>query len=409
MNKSLQTTKKERPKILICLFRFPYPAIDGTRYKILDNVINGLAQDFELEFFISTTEPYTQDQVDYLDRNFGKVHVFYKSKFQMLLGAVVTMFTKLPFQARAFLHSDARTWLDMYVHDYDAFYVHEIRLTQYFIHFADVVKKKILVDFNDAISLNYNQLIKTAGFLERLFYTFEGNRVRRYEQRVLRSFFHFNIVSEYDREYLMHSLGNTQTDFSCIHHGITIPELPISVVDTSEKIFFIGKLDYVSNREALTFFIDNIWSDLRKQVPSIQLFVIGQGDLGMKYRTIPGVTFTGFVPDLVQVIKDCSLLVVPIRSAGGTPSKILDAMSFGLPVITTPIAVAGIPGVQDGINACIVSEQEIDKWISGIKKLLQDSSYRQQIGQNARDFIIKNYSSETSRQEFSNRFHGLTN
>ena len=59
----------------------------------------------------------------------------------------------------------------------------------------------------------------------------------------------------------------------------------------------------------------------------------------------PGVVIEGFVPDLADVYATAELVVAPIFSGSGTKVKVLEALSHGLPVVTTPEGIAGLDGM----------------------------------------------------------------
>lgn len=397
-----------KPKILIALFRLPYPATDGTRYKILNNVALGLVHDFDVEFFIMNIKKYDRADVEYLEKNFGKVHLFHHSKLSYVLNSFPAFFSGLPLQAQAFRFDDAKKWIDAHIHEYDAVYVHEIRMTELFIDFPDDVKQKFLIDFNDAISMNYAQGAEKWGFLKKMFYTWEGRRVARYESKVLESFFHFNIVSQVDKNYLLDASsfhGNRDIDFSVIHHGTIVSEL-VALRD-EQKIFFMGSLDYEPNHDALRYFLEIIWPKLLMRKPDLELVVIGGGTVAPSWKKIKNVRFLGFVPNVFEVIKHCKALVAPIRSAGGTPSKIIEAMGYSIPVITTPSGAMGIVGILHEKNILVIPETDIEAWVSAVQRIIDDYSFGQTIGTNARMLAFEKYSSLSSQEAFRNRFNAI--
>jgi glycosyltransferase involved in cell wall biosynthesis len=57
---------------------------------------------------------------------------------------------------------------------------------------------------------------------------------------------------------------------------------------------------------------------------------------------IPEVRLVGAVPDVAPVYRDAHAVVVPIRSGGGTRIKVLEAFSYGRPVVSTPVGIEGI-------------------------------------------------------------------
>ena len=96
--------------------------------------------------------------------------MFHHSKIAYGLNAIPAFLNGLPFQAQAFHFNDAQRWLDAHINDYAAVYVHEIRMTEFFINYSDEQKQKFLVDFNDAISMNYKVGVQKMGFFKKLFY-----------------------------------------------------------------------------------------------------------------------------------------------------------------------------------------------------------------------------------------------
>ena len=72
----------------------------------------------------------------------------------------------------------------------------------------------------------------------------------------------------------------------------------------------------------------------------------------------------------------------------GLPNVILEAMSTGLPVISTP--VSGIPEVvRHGINGLLVPEHDPKALASTIELLLQDEKERQRLGRTAREPVVE--------------------
>lgn len=391
-------------KILIALFRLPYPATDGTRFKILHNLVSGLKKEFDVEFFVVNIKSYTQADVEHLEQNYGKVHVFHRSKLAYLFNAFPALLNGLPLQAQAFHFRGAQHWLDEHIDDYDAVYVHEIRMTEFFIRYSSERKQKLLVDFNDAISMNYQAGVQKMSFLKKIFYTWEGKRVARYESEVLNTFKHFSIVSEVDKQYLLHAPtyhGPKDLDFSVVNHGAPIPQ-EVATCD-QDKIFFMGSLDYEPNRDAVRYLIETIWPKLSLKIPQLELIIIGGGTIPESYRNIPRVVFSGFVPSVFEMVRHCKALVAPIRFAGGTPSKIIEAMGYGIPVVTTPQGAAGISGIEPGNNVVTISEQDIAGWVEAIDKLLHDGHYCASVARAGRVLVEERYSQQAAEQVFLNR------
>lgn len=114
------------------------------------------------------------------------------------------------------------------------------------------------------------------------------------------------------------------------------------------------------------------------------LVVIGDGperakleslseDLGLSGRVL----FTGWISNrskLSQHLKQAIVFVLPSLSEG-TPRAIIEAMSFGLPIVATN--VGGIPEiVHDGVNGFLVPPRNEKVLAEAIEKALSDTDFQ---------------------------------
>jgi glycosyltransferase involved in cell wall biosynthesis len=82
-------------------------------------------------------------------------------------------------------------------------------------------------------------------------------------------------------------------------------------------------------------------------------------------------------------MKNHGILLVPIFSGSGVRIKILEALSMGIPVIGTKIAIQGIYS-----NACLIAEKT-DEYIQQIEYINQNDISK--IQKEAVDYINNNY------------------
>ena len=131
----------------------------------------------------------------------------------------------------------------------------------------------------------------------------------------------------------------------------------------------------------------------------VNCVIVGDGpernnlmSLAKKQGILNRVTFTGFIPveDLQRLYAGAEFFVLP-STAEGVALTILEAMSSGLPVIT-----ADIPGasevVLDGYNGFLVAPRDVEALSSKIQVLAKEREARKNMGNNARQFVIKNFS-----------------
>ena len=97
--------------------------------------------------------------------------------------------------------------------------------------------------------------------------------------------------------------------------------------------------------------------------------------------------------DLTSVYTGARCAVVPLLQGGGTPLKFVEALAYGLPVIATPRAAAGLD-VRDGEN-CLLAEGGEEFAAAIIRVLAQGAP---ELGLRGRELAAKHYSVEASQR-----------
>lgn len=93
------------------------------------------------------------------------------------------------------------------------------------------------------------------------------------------------------------------------------------------------------------------------------------------------------------------IAIVPTVGSEGTSLSLLEAMACGCAVICTN--VGGMTNiVQNGYNGIMI-DPTVESLYDALVKLLNDSALRDYIGKNGRDMVIKSFSKERWREEWS--------
>jgi glycosyltransferase involved in cell wall biosynthesis len=92
---------------------------------------------------------------------------------------------------------------------------------------------------------------------------------------------------------------------------------------------------------------------LRIPLPDWQVHIVGSVPAALRAElATPGLVFHGHVPDLAPWMDTCLASIAPLRFGAGVKGKINMAMSYGLPVIATTLAVEGMY-LEDGANVML--------------------------------------------------------
>ena len=155
------------------------------------------------------------------------------------------------------------------------------------------------------------------------------------------------------------------------------------------------------------------FSILQKRYPLAKLFIAGDGEelenikLIVRKQNISNVQFSGHIigSDKTQAFNDSHLYCFPSYTEG-FPLSIVEAMSFGLPVITT--AVGGIPDFfENGVNGYLVAEKNPNSLVEHIKKIITDKKLYENISLNNYHYAQSHFAISSAIQRLEKIFHSV--
>jgi glycosyltransferase involved in cell wall biosynthesis len=180
---------------------------------------------------------------------------------------------------------------------------------------------------------------------------------------------------------------------------IPMPLQPIteSADYTKNDLFFIGAMNWQPNIEAVATLKEEIFPNLKVQHPFLTLKLAGS--FSKKEALSNGVEHLGFVSDLGLFLQSSGILVAPISSGSGVRIKLLEAMSHGVPIVTTEIGAMGIPK-----NNGLIIATTLEDFIDQIQHLIASEELRKTTGQLAKAFVQLHYSPTTVLTKIIERF-----
>ena len=179
-----------------------------------------------------------------------------------------------------------------------------------------------------------------------------------------------------------------------VPNGVNVPVFPSNagiMSDNPKSILFCGSLGYSPNSEGLLWFAKKIWPGVLKEFPNLKLLIIGSGELQTQYKEIEltkNIELIGSVDSLEIWYNKVSASIVPLLTGSGTRLKILEAMGFGVPVISTSVGAEGI--IVNNFENIIIADDELD-FTKKIIHLLSNKKQRLKISYAARELVKINY------------------
>ena len=162
--------------------------------------------------------------------------------------------------------------------------------------------------------------------------------------------------------------------------------------DFSEpSLIFCGSLDYAPNKNGLLWFYEMIWPELKQSIEAISMTIVGRNGHDQAYEPLKKdhqINFVGEVGDLAPYYEKSDLAIVPLLKGSGTRLKILEAMSFGVPVISTSIGAEGIDTINN-TNILIADGPEF--FTSSITNVLENRPKLRCLSKNGMALIETKY------------------
>ena len=128
--------------------------------------------------------------------------------------------------------------------------------------------------------------------------------------------------------------------------------------------------------------------------------IIGSGLETQKISELSGkgLQIVGGVEDLSTIYTESRIAIVPLLSGAGRKGKIGEALSYGIPIVTTSV---GIQGFSDIVNSGIVVEDSPIEMAKAIYDLHENSVLWNSASRLGKDYCKSNLSSMAMRNEIS--------
>lgn len=273
-----------------------------------------------------------------------------------------------------------------------------VLLRSWFLPYAKVLKERglvVVMDAHDAQARAAAQIFRTLPPPRRWLSLPMVLATRRMERRYLRFCDEVWAPSEEDVACMREISPRTR----CVVYPnlISMPEIDGDLEDHSrgaghrEEILFVGNMAYPPNARAAEFLVERIVPLLRRQWPNVVTRVVGHAPpdaVARAAQSDPNVVVTGRVPDVSEFYRRAQVVVIPIQTGTGTRVKLLEALSFGKAVVTTPKGVEGIRA-RDGVHLLIADTGR--RVAESIGQLLGDAALRRNLGATGRELVCREY------------------
>lgn len=411
-------------KIIFIATRFPYPSENG-REKTLLEYLSFIKGEYEVYFYYFDKEKNPKENAliklyNIKEVCFIKIPSLKFAPFKILYYSILQ--AKKSIQESVFWSNNIKLFVRTEINrvEPNVIFADMIRTAQYIedipafriFDMDDIISKryKYLLEHEESNILGYfneflpsiikdiiNKILRNS-ILKR-----EAKLVQIRENILISKCNRTLLVSPLEEQLIKSKNSKYKKKFFSILPSESINHKSIEVKKIEYSMSFIGMLNAPHNEKGLIYFIENILSRLVKKQPETKLYIIGKNatsrliQLSEQYKA--NIELTGFIDNPDELILKTQLMIAPIYFGTGIKIKILDSMSLGVPIVTTPIGSEGLL-VKNSIN--ILISKDDNEYLDNIIKIFNNSDFRDFIGLNSKVYIENYHNPAQLKKQFLN-------
>ena len=398
-------------RILQLCKKFPYPLKDGESIAVtyLSKALRDLGCEITL-LCMNTTKHHTD--INSLPKSFDHYKAIYTTPLDNSIkpvDAFLNLFSSASYHIERFVSDSFRDQLIKVLQggDFDIVQLETLYLAPYVATIKQYSDAQIVMRAHNVEHEIWDRISNNVSFLPKKWYlTHLTRKLRDYEIEHLNDYDYLVALTDRDLKRFK-KLGYRNgamaspigIDAGCYHLVAREDfERPLSLC-------FIGSLDWMPNMEGLEWFLNNVWPEVSRQMPEVQLHVAGRNTPESLSRIDrPNVTIHGEVPDASEFISRHDGMVVPLFSGSGMRVKILEGMALGKVVISTSLGMEGIDA-RDGEDLMVANSS--NDFVNTIRFCSNNRDTMSLIGESARKFVLNRFDSHTLARELFDTYKAL--
>lgn len=385
-------------KIGVILSRFPFPLEKGDKLRAFHQ-IKELSKNHTIYLCCTSDKKVSSSDLKELEDYCESIMIIRLSKLTILINLIKgLLFSKLPLQVAYFFKKSAKNSVVNFftLNKVEHIYCQLIRASEYVKDIKHIPKT---LDYMDVLSKGMERRVsKSPSYLKPII-KLETDRLKKYEHFIFNSFQHKTIISEQDRNYIIHAQNHT---IQIIRNGVDLDYFKQRKRTTKFDVVFTGNMSYPPNIDGVCFLIEKLMPLLWRDYPMTTVAIAGASpSIKVQKLAQKNVTVTGWVDDIRDYYAAASIFIAPMQMGTGLQNKLLEAMAMKIPCITSPLANNALNAIH---NESILIAESAAEYVDSIKKLLHNKDFSAEIGENGHRFVQENYDWKSTTNQLEKLF-----
>ncbi|MFZ5645001.1 MAG: glycosyltransferase [Bacillota bacterium] len=188
--------------------------------------------------------------------------------------------------------------------------------------------------------------------------------------------------------------------------GKTVRLIPINIYENflidkakpfkeRSKLLYVGGFGHKPNVDAVVWFSEKIFPKILAHVPEIKLYIVGSKPTEeVKNLQSNNIIVTGYVTndELARIYGESRVVIVPLRYGAGVKGKVIEAMYYGVPVVSTGMGVEGLADISDKL---VVADGE-DRFALEVISLYKDYAKLEDLSNKSREYVKEHFAKKNA-------------
>jgi len=171
-------------------------------------------------------------------------------------------------------------------------------------------------------------------------------------------------------------------------------------------VLFVGGFQHPPNIDAAITLVKDVMPHVWRELGAIRVTIVGSHPPpDVQALASPQVDVTGWVEDLEPLLDSARVMAAPLRYGAGMKGKIAQALSVGLPVVTTAV---GAEGLENGDKDCMLIAETAQDLASRVVQVYRDDELWRRLSSAGQTLIAERCSTEVLSRRLGELLEGTS-
>lgn len=382
----------------------PYPANTGGRIVVYNRIrqLNKQGNRIHLISIVDNMEELELleikkicDDVTLIDRNKNKVKNFIKS-------------IRTPYCVASRTFSEITNKVDNLINNRlcDVVFCEFPQMALNIMDLKSINQCKCVLSLHNIESNSMDSLASSIGNkIKRFIYKFESRRLRVIEDKIAATelFDAVCFVSDND-------LGLFKQRYPGYAGKLWLSPIGANECETYRKtaasnIICVGKMNYPPNIAGVIWLANKVMPKVLNEIPNAMFYIVGKDPTDeVKKLANSYVVVTGTVDSVREYYEKADVTVLPIFEGGGVKTKLIEAASYKVPIVSTSF---GVLGTIFGDSDEIILADSVEGFAAGIVRCIKQQEASREMVNIAYNKFIRHYTWNGICAELQNKLSNL--